>query len=451
MLLFYYAGIKQPAKLYLPLMYRLFLFIITCSFFITTPATAQPKTDALLQHILSIAPSPVLQKVLQQSQTYRCQIIYTQIQRDKNNKPHFTNYYFNFDPLLYFNPASTVKLPLALLSLERLHQLNIPGVNKYTTILYDSSYTGQKALNYDTTAASGLPSIAHFIKRAFLISENDPYNRMYQFVGQQNINKTLHQKGYTDVRITRQFMPLNEDQNRHTNAVHFVTKNNKQLYYQPPLYNTDSFDFSHTVLLGNAYLNRNDSLINAPFDFTRHNNLSLLDLQQLLQSVLFPASVPQQQRFALSKDDYQFLYRYLSQYPSETGDPKYDSAHFYDSYVKFFFRDSTHKMPPNIRVFNKVGWSYGFLTDASYIVDFKNKVEFMLSATLYVNSDGVLNDGKYDYDTIGHPFLYTLGQTIYQYELQRKRPYKPDLSTFKIHYDHRDPKDKRPSLIEVDN
>jgi len=115
------------------------------------------------------------------------------------------------------------------------------------------------------------------------------------------------------------------------------------------------------------------------------------------------------------------LYQYLSQFPSETNYPKYDSSYYYDSYVKFFFRNETHHLPPQVRVFNKVGWSYGFLTDVSYIVDFKNKTEFMLSATLYVNSDSVLNDNKYDYDSIGYPFLYNLGQTIYQYELKRNK------------------------------
>jgi hypothetical protein len=27
----------------------------------------------------------------------------------------------------------------------------------------------------------------------------------------------------------------------------------------------------------------------------------------------------------------------------------------------------------------------------------------MLTATIYVNSDGVMNDDKYDYDNIGYP------------------------------------------------
>src|SRR5678815_2494230 len=91
-----------------------------------------------------------------------------------------------------------------------------------------------------------------------------------------------------------------------------------------------------------------------------------------------------------------------------------------------------------VRVFNKVGWAYGFLTDISYVADFKNDIEFMLTATMYVNSDGILNDDKYDYDSVGYPFLYQLGQTIYRYELQRDRAHKPDLSKFRIPYEQRD-------------
>jgi hypothetical protein len=97
-----------------------------------------------------------------------------------------------------------------------------------------------------------------------------------------------------------------------------------------------------------------------------------------------------------------------------------------------------------------VGWAYGFLTDASYVADFKNKVEYMLSATVYVNSDGILNDNKYEYENVGHPFLYQLGQTIYQYELARKRKNAPDLSAFQMHYEKR-LNDSRPTVKDVDN
>jgi hypothetical protein len=344
-----------------------------------------------------------------------------------------------------------VKMPLAFLALEKLNELKQSGVDKYTTIRFDSSQPWQIPLAKDTSAANGRPTIAHFIKRAFLISENDPYNRLYQFVGQGEANRRLHQMGYADVRITRQFMGLTPEQNRYTNAIRFLDAEGNTLYTQPAAYNTDSFDFSKPVRIGKAYLNRNDSLVNEPFDFTVHNALSLGTMQQLLQSVLFPQSVAKKQRFNLSKDDYAFLYRYLSQFPSETPDPNYDTTTFYDSYVKFFFRDSTHHLPDGVRVFNKVGWAYGFLTDVSYVADVKHGVEYMLAATLYVNKDDILNDNKYEYESVGWPFLYQLGQTIYQYELKRPRKFRPDLSAFELHYEHRDPADKRPALKEVDN
>ncbi|MEO6001450.1 MAG: serine hydrolase [Chitinophagaceae bacterium] len=411
----------------------------------------QPITDNLLKTILLNRNHELLNKVLKDPVTYRYQIIYTQINRDEHNLPEFKNYYYNFDAGQYFNPASTVKLPLALLALEKLHTIHNPAVNKFTPVQFDSSYAGQITAYKDSTSSNGLPSIAHYIKKAFLISDNDAYNRLYQFIGQQHINRTLHDKGYTDVRITRQFLGFDEDQNRHTNPVRFIKEDGGLLFRQDPAYNTDSFDFSHTVKMGKAYYDRKDSLVNEPIDFTRVNNISLKDLQQILQSALFPLSVPPVQRFNLDKDDQAFFLRYLSQFPSETSYPKYDSSKFYDSYVKFFMRDSSHHLPADVRVFNKVGWAYGFLIDVSYIADFRSNIEFMLSAIVYVNSDEVQNDNKYDYDTIGYPFLYEVGQTIYQYELNRKRLYKPDLSVFKVNYDHRDAGDIRASVKEAEN
>jgi hypothetical protein len=80
---------------------------------------------------------------------------------------------------------------------------------------------------------------------------------------------------------------MNEDQNRHTNAISFV-RNGQPLYHQAPAFSEIKFDFSKQILIGRAHFNRDDSLINAPMDFTTHNNLPLEDLQQILQSVIFP-------------------------------------------------------------------------------------------------------------------------------------------------------------------
>ena len=50
----------------------------------------------------------------------KVQIIYTQIDRRKNGKPEFTDHYFNISDSSYFYPASTVKLPIAILALQKL-------------------------------------------------------------------------------------------------------------------------------------------------------------------------------------------------------------------------------------------------------------------------------------------------------------------------------------------
>ena len=92
-------------------------------------------------------------------------------------------------------------------------------------------------------------------------------------------------------------------------------------------------------------------------------------------------------------------------------------------------------IPNNIRIFNKPGDAYGHLIDAAYIVDFKHKIEFFLSAVIYCNSDGILNDDKYDYDNIGKPFMKNLGELIYDYELKRIYKNRPDLSPFLFTYD----------------
>jgi hypothetical protein len=412
---------------------------------------AQPKTDSVLQKILSAGNSSLLQNVLHYKDSFRVQIIYTRINRDKDNKPSFQNFYFNTDTSLYFNPASTVKLPLALLSLEKLNSLNKKGLSKYTSLQIDSNYSWQTPVFKDSTSESGLPSISQYIRKAFLVSDNDAYNRMYQFISQQAVNDSLHYKGYRSARITRQFLGVTAENNRHTNSFRFVDHNGHLIYNQPPAYNPDSFYFGKDVKMGKAHYDAKDSLINEPIDFTRANNLPLEYLQQILQSIMFPESVPRRQRFKLSEDDYRFLYQYLSQYPSETNYPKYDSAEYYDSYVKFYFRQGSHHIPSYIRVFNKVGWAYGFLIDVSYVVDFKNNIEYMLAATLYVNSDGILNDDKYDYEETGWPFMYELGQTIYQYELKRSRQYKPDLKKFKVRYEQRKANDTRPVIKNVDN
>ena len=84
------------------------------------------------------------------------------------------------------------------------------------------------------------------------------------------------------------------------------------------------------------------------------------------------------------------------------------------------FGDSEEHIPNHIKMYNKVGYAYGTLTDCAYIKDEKNEVDFMLTATILVNENGIFNDNEYEYDEVGIPFLAQLGREIYNYELARK-------------------------------
>lgn len=397
-------------------------------------AVSQSKTDEWLKDLLWQNASPQLKNIFEHPNTFHYQIIYTKIDRNKNNKPRLTNYYYRFDKEEYFNPASTVKMPLAFLALEKINSLKKYGVDKNASMFTDSAYSGQTSVVADTSSANGLPSIANYIKKIFLVSDNDAYNRLYEFIGQQEINKRLWQMGYKDARITRRFVRTSEEENRHSNPVRFADSS-RSLYEQPAAYSNIVFDFNKKILVGKAHYDNDDKLVNEPMDFTRANNISLEGLQQILQAVLFPNSVSKKQRFLLTKEDYAFLYQYMSEYPYESHFPNYDTAEYFQSYCKFFmFKSGRGSIPPYIRVFNKPGWTYGYLTDVAYIVDFKNNIEFMLSGTIYVNSDGILNDDKYDYDEIGYPFFKEVGNIIYNYESGRSRKRIPDLKKFQLNY-----------------
>jgi hypothetical protein len=409
---------------------------LTGLFFIFfTMVQAQIKNSQWLDDQLRSNASPLLTDVLNQPDTFKYQIIYTKIDRDRKNSPKFTSFYLNVNDNSYFYPASMVKLPTALAALEKINSLKDKGIDKYTAMLTDSSYEGQTSVSTDTTATTGLPSIDHYIKKIFVVSDNDAYNRLYEFCGQQYLNETLWKKGYKNMRITRRFVKMTAEENRHTNAIRFK-KDGRTIYTQEPATSNAVFDFSRKILIGKAHLDQDDKLVNAPYDFTAHNKATLSDLQHLMQSVLFPGSVPKSRQFNLTEDDYKNLYRYMSEKPAESRFPRYDTSEFFDSYTKFFFfKDGKQKIPGYIRSFNKTGWSHGFLTDVCYIVDFKNNVEFMLSACIYVNHDQVLNDNKYEYIETGYPFFREVGEKIYNYELKRKRKVAPDLSQWKLTYD----------------
>jgi beta-lactamase class A len=148
--------------------------------------------------------------ILKNRNSQNVQIIYTQVNRHANGTPDLTPYYFNVNADKYFYPASTVKLPIVLLALQKLNELKSKaspnggagqGIDINSTMITDTAYSGQSAVLNEPTAIDGRPTIAHYIKKILMVSDNDAYNRLYEFLGQEYINAELKKKGFKNVQI----------------------------------------------------------------------------------------------------------------------------------------------------------------------------------------------------------------------------------------------------------
>jgi hypothetical protein len=185
------------------------------------------------------------------------------------------------------------------------------------------------------------------------------------------------------------------------------------LIAEKPTFINRSFDplSLNGIKKGNGYL-ENDSIKKGAFDFSKKNNYPLETLHNTLKRIVFPNAFKPNQQFNLTENQRQFILSSMSKLPREQG---FDTNQYYDSYCKFFiYGDSKENIDSSIKIYNKIGQAYGTLTDCAYIVDESNKIEFMISATILVNKNQIFNDGIYEYDEIGIPFLAEIGRQFYE-------------------------------------
>lgn len=378
---------------------------------------------------------PVLRQVLEHPEIYKAQILYTKIDRDSLGNPVFRDFNVGLDDQVYFYPASTVKLPIAILALEWLAEQNLAGLSANTIMLTDSVRPSQIPALADSSAENNLPNIAQYIKKILLVSDNDAYNRLYELLGQDYINTKLKEKGLAHTLINHRLsMPMSEVENRHFNPIRFVDNAGNILKEIPARETSEIYANMDHPSIGKAYYS-NGQLVNTPMDFNFKNKFALSDLHGVVQRIIFPEKFSPEQRFQISEAEREFVLKYMSMLPLESDYPKYELPEFYDSYSKFFkFGTDKNPIPDRYRIFNKTGNAYGHLLDGSYFVDFETGTEFFVSAVIYTNADETLNDDVYEYDSIGFPFFAELGEYLYQLELKRKKENAPDLSPFRFSY-----------------
>lgn len=333
-------------------------------------------------------------------EAHEVQIRYTQIDR-RNDNIVFTDYDFQVDKSNYFYPASTVKFPAAVATLEKLNELDSLSLNTRFFVEGDS---------VNSTFAKAISEI-------FAVSDNAANNRLVEFIGQDDLNERMQRRGVSPIRIAHRLSTDNADDVTTKPLVFYLNDSTTSL--SKPIINSPIKPLElNRAEKGKGFIS-DESLQMGPFDFSLKNYYPIEAQTALLKRIIFPEAFPREQRFNLSDVQRKYLLTAMHTLPPQLG---YDPDVFYDSYVKFFmFGDSTEPMPKHIKIYNKVGYAYGTLTDCAYIKDTKNNVDFMLTATILVNSDGIFNDDAYEYDEVGIPFLAQLGRELYEIELTRGR------------------------------
>jgi len=341
-----------------------------------------------------------IRKVMDSLEPYQVQIRFTQI--DKNgNRLVFTDHDFQVDTENYFYPASTAKFPAAVAALEKLNELD--SIDRNTTFFIEGD-------SVETTFGKTIEEI-------FAVSDNAANNRLIEFLGFDDLNRRIRDVGASPIRISHRLSTSNADDV--TTRALVIYRSDSSTVVSEPIVSAPLQKLSLDNIKKGKGFYAGDSLYHEPFDFGLKNYYPINTQHGVLKRVIFPEEFPQKERFNLSKDQHEFLLKSMAALPYEVG---YDREEYYDGYVKFFmFGDSEEPMPEHLKVYNKVGYAYGTLTDCAYIKDIKNNVDFMLTATILVNKDEIFNDDNYEYDKVGIPFLAQLGREIYDFELARKR------------------------------
>lgn len=361
--------------------------------------------------------------ILSNPDKYRVQIIYSQI--DKNNgKITFKHYIYRHKPHEYFYPASIVKLPLSLLCLEKINQLKSEGVTKDSHLEIDSSHSCQMAVMLDYTSADSFPTIANYIKKAMIVSDNEAYNHLYEFMGQSYINSRLFSLGYQDARIISRFSSCDSTDNKFTNGFVFYNHFGKIIWYQPPVENTAFISTPYPGMQVGEGNMVGKEIFNGPKDFSRKNCMPLDYVHNILIRMFYPRLFNAWERLNVAEKDLDFLKKQMSSTPSESGITEYtDKKKYWDTYTNYLYygNEPGAVILPDLKIYNIVGLSYGFAIDCAYFSDTTHNVQFFLSAVIYANTDGIIGDDKYDYATIAMPFMKELGKTIYDYETNRAK------------------------------
>jgi len=348
-----------------------------------------------IRSILKNSESELINYVYKNKEKFEVQIILTELKKRKNG---FTIHKkkFNVDKKNYFYPASSIKLPIALLTIEKINENPNLNINSEFSIEGDSIITTFKKEITDL----------------FIISSNESYNRLFEFLGQDYINKKLKQKGFKDFSISHR-LSTKESDNLKTKEINFY-RNGEINQIQKSINNKPLTKLNLKNLNKGVGFILDNELQNKSMDFSRKNYFSIEELNNILIFLFFP-EISKNKKFNLSKSQNLLIQKLMSSTPFEMG---FDKNIYPNNYNKFFIYGDKDGMI-NDNIYNKVGNAYGYSIDNAYIYNKNSDRHFVLTACIYTNANNILNDNYYEYDEIGIPFLAEIGRFLTNYNIRQ--------------------------------
>jgi hypothetical protein len=355
------------------------------------------------------------------------QIVFSRVHRAPDGTVTLRTEAWRTDRCEYFYPASTVKLPVAVLALEWLHDRDQPELTAATPLeTPDALAEAQRGL-YGAGAAPGAapPSIGLYVRHIGAVSNNFAFNRLLDLLGPAAVNGSLHARGYgahacarDPLRIVHRVADAAGDRPEARAPFRFSAADGTVLLARPARTAGSDRFAPAPIPLGRGELLQG-VVVPGPKDFAVKNSVPLRTLHDVLAAVVLPGTQPPAARFRLRPADRALLLDALTTPASRSGiaPPDTDAASAVDDgYGKYLVLGGHGAVPDGLEITNKVGRAYGFLTDVAYVREPATGVEFLLAATIHVNDNGIYNDGVYEYETVGLPFLGALGRRFLERE-----------------------------------
>ncbi len=399
------------------------IILLCIQFILTACSYAQTNIEKVMEKY-----PEVFKEIINNKEKFPLEIIFTRVIRDSLNQPMLENHTYSTYSNLYFNPASLVKLPVCALSLEKLHELKQPKVHANTRMGTGKEFECQTEVDAKEIKLEYPPTIANYIEKLLSVSDNEGYTRLYEFLGQKYIKRKLEEKNYSKTKIIRRFTNCDTLQNRYTNPILFYNDMGELLYRQDMAFNNTPFYPTKT----DWKMPEKPNPMNI-FNPDYENEMSLKEAHNILIAIMLPESVDFQNRFKLSHQDYEILWKSMGNFPDEIkSKSNEENKVFFPAYKKYLFygRNKDATIQKNIRIFNVVGWWGGVVTDCAYIIDFENKIEFFVSAQIGINHNDIGESEAYQ--KYSFPFMQKLGQGLYEYEKSKlnEKKYLPNLHRY---------------------